>query len=424
MKALVTDGDERPALAITRSLGRRGISVLVAEERPASLASSSRYCAGHVTYPSPYRRPEAFQRFMEDFVRRERVDVVVPVTDVTTALTCRNRAAIERYSAIAAPPFDAFDLASDKSSLLRSAVRCGIPIPRTHFVDGIASLRPIAGCVEYPAVVKPARSRIFTDRGWVGTRVHYASSEADLWRLYEQTDYLASFPSLIQQRLVGAGTGLFVLFDHGRLIAAFAHRRLREKPPSGGVSVLCESIQVAPRLRDDAVRLLGPLGWHGVAMLEYKEDASTGNRFLLEVNGRFWGSLQLAVDAGVDFPYLCCQLALGRPPDAPPAYRVGVRNRWFIGDLDHLLSRLCHADRDLCLPDGAPSRWRTLLDFLKCTRPGVHDQVARHEDPGPFLYELRRYARNASASVAQGARRRVARAGLRGLRLARPSIPS
>jgi predicted ATP-grasp superfamily ATP-dependent carboligase len=424
MKAFVTDGDERPALAITRSLGRRGIHVLVGEQRPVSLASSSRYCAGHVTYPSPYREPEAFQNFLVDVVQREGVDVVVPVTDVTTSSVCLGQDALRRHTAIAVPPFDAFELATDKSAILQSAMHCAIPIPRTHFVDGIAGLRHIADRVEYPAVVKPARSRIFTRRGWVAAGVHYAASAADLWRLYEQTEYLASYPSLIQQRIVGPGVGLFALFDRGRLLTAFAHQRLREKPPSGGVSVLCESVPVDSRLRDDALRLLGPLGWHGVAMLEYKRERATGNRFLIEVNGRFWGSLQLAVDAGVDFPYLTCQLALGRPPDASVTYRVGVKNRWLLGDLDHLLLRLFHKDRDLSLPDQAPSRLRALIDFLKCTRPGVYDQVASAEDPRPFLYELRRYARSSGASVARSAGRRVAAARLRGLRFARPSIPS
>ena len=80
MKAFVTDGNQRSALAVTRSLGRRGISVLVGEQEPVALASSSRYCAGHVTYPSPYRDPGGFQQFLLDFVRRERVDVVVPDT--------------------------------------------------------------------------------------------------------------------------------------------------------------------------------------------------------------------------------------------------------------------------------------------------------------------------------------------------------
>jgi predicted ATP-grasp superfamily ATP-dependent carboligase len=249
--------------------------------------------------------------------------------------------------------------------------------------------------------------------------VHYAASEAELRRLYEQTEYLASYPSLIQQRIVGAGVGLFGLFDHGELLTAFAHRRLREKPPSGGVSVLCESVPLDARLRDDARRLLGPLRWHGVAMLEYKQEAATGNQFLIEVNGRFWGSLQLAVDAGVDFPYLTCQLALGRRPDATATYRAGVKNRWLLGDLDHLLLRLLHKDRNLSLPDQAPSRLRALIDFLNCSRPGVYDQVASADDPCPFMYELSRYGRGSGASFARRAGRWVAAARLRGLRFAR-----
>ena len=108
----------------------------------------------------------------------------------------------------------------------------------------------------------------------------------------------------------------------------------------------------------------------------------------------------------------------------PPTYRIGVKNRWLLGDLDHLLLRLFERDGALCLPDGAPSRWRTLIEFVRSTRPGVHDQIVSGDDPGPFLYELRAYARNLWASVAQAARRRVARARLRGLRFARPSIPS
>jgi predicted ATP-grasp superfamily ATP-dependent carboligase len=424
MKAFVTDGDERAALAVTRSLGRRGVSVMVGEQQPFCLASSSKYCARQVTYPSPYRQPGAFRRFLQDFVQRERVDVIVPVTDVTTSSISFIEEALRPFAAIAAPPFQAFDHVTDKSTVLRSAARCGIPIPRTHFVDGLSALRRVVERVEYPAVVKPARSRVLTDLGWLGTRVHYAHSEMELRRLYEQTTYLTSYPSLIQQRVVGPGVGLFVLFDHGQLVTSFAHRRLREKPPSGGVSVLCESVPVDPRLRDDAIRLLGPLGWHGVAMLEYKQDGATGDRFLMEVNGRFWGSLQLAVDAGVDFPYLSCELALGRRPDVPQRYRVGVQNRWLLGDLDHLLERLLKREANLCLPDTAPSRLRTLIEWMACTRPGVHDQVISGDDPCPFLYELHQYARRQAAWVAEAARRHVARSCLGRLRFLRPSMPS
>jgi predicted ATP-grasp superfamily ATP-dependent carboligase len=407
MKAFVTDGSQRPALAITRSLGRRGISVLVGDERPASLASSSKYCSGHVTYPSPYRTPDAFDRFLSELVARERVDVVIPVTDVTTHAVATGRESLTRDSALAAPSLAAFDFISDKWNVVERAARYGIPTPRTYFVDGVAGLRAVLDRVEYPAVVKPVRSRIRAADGWASTSVQYAWSASDLSRLYRETDYLSSYPSLIQERIVGPGVGVFVLCRHGQVVCAFAHRRLREKPPSGGVSVLCESAALDPELRDQAMRLLGPLGWHGVAMIEYKQDRRTGRFYLMEVNGRFWGSLQLAIDAGVDFPYLSFQLAAGGPVEPPATYKVGVRSRWLLGDLDHLWLRLSRSDRDL--PPGTPSKPAALLEFLKFVAPGLRYDVISRDDPQPMLYELQQYAKLSAGSVVRRARRKATR---------------
>jgi predicted ATP-grasp superfamily ATP-dependent carboligase len=411
MTVFVTDGDQRPALAIVRALGRRGVSVIVGDDRPVSLASSSRYCARHVRYPSPHRDRDAFDRFLVEFLARERVDVVMPVTDVTTHAMCANQDAIRQHSAVAIPPFEAFDFVSNKWTLLAGAARCGVPIPRTYFIDSPAGLREVIGQLQYPAVVKPTRSKILTDTGWLPATVHYAYSENELQQLYRDTPYLSSYPSLIQERIVGSGIGVFVLFDRGQLVAEFAHRRLREKPPAGGVSVLRESAAVDPRLREYAIRMLGPIGWHGVAMMEYKEDRRTGELFLMEVNGRFWGSLQLAIDAGIDFPDLVYQLARGHRPKVSPTYQVGVKSRWLLGDVDHLCLRLLKSDRELSLPPQAPSRLRTLIEFMRFVEPDLHYEIASRDDPRPFLYELRQSAGSLSASAVRFARRRVSRVG-------------
>jgi predicted ATP-grasp superfamily ATP-dependent carboligase len=323
-------------------------------------------------------------------VAGEGIDVIVPVTDVTTCEVASSRSELAP-SVSTAPPIDAFELVTDKAALLRRAAACGIPIPRTHYVDGLVGLQAVVGSIQYPAVIKPTRSRIRSDAGWSAAIVQYAHSEAELWHLYRTTAHLATHRSLIQERIVGPGLGIFVLCEHGHVLTAFAHRRLRERPPSGGTSVLCESVAVDPVLLAQASRLLEPLRWHGVAMLEYKQDHRSGRSFLMEVNGRFWGSLQLAVDAGVDFPYLACQVALGQRPVLPPSYNIGVRSRWLLGDLDHLFLRLCRSDRDL--PGGAPSRLRTLADFLKPATRGLHHEIFRRNDVGPALHELRRYAK-------------------------------
>lgn len=414
-QVFVTDGEQRPALAIVRSLARSGMSVIVGADQPISLASTSRYCVRHVTYPSPLADRAAFSRFLVDFLRRETVDVVLPVTDVTTHAMCESRDVLRSSAALAVPSLEAFELVSDKWTLMQRAASCGIRIPRTEFVDGAAALRQVAARLEYPVVVKPVRSRLCSGNGWVPANVRYANSQTDLERLYSETDYLAAYPSLIQQRIVGPGLGVFVLFDRGRPIAEFAHRRLREKPPAGGASVLCESITMDAVLREHVIRLLGPLGWHGVAMVEFKQDATSGDVFLMEVNGRFWGSLQLAIDAGVDFPRLVCDLALGHPPAAAPAYRIGVKNRWLFGDLDQLLLRLFKSDAELGLPPAAPSRGRAVIDFLRFFGRDLHYDTFSAHDSRPFLYELRQNISELTASAAAFLRgsRRAARVELR-----------
>ena len=401
LTAFVTDGDQRPALAITRSLGRRGIAVIVGADQPDSLASASKYCVRHVRYPSPVHHPDGFEQFLTTFAERERIDIVMPVTDVTTHLVAKNAPALNRCTATAVPPFDAFESVTDKASLARLAAKCGVAVPRTLFVQNRAAVKEVLDQIQYPAVIKPSRSRIRTKTGWLAAAVQYAHDEADLLRLYEDVECLACYPTMIQERIVGPGVGVFVLCDHGELRAVFAHRRLREKPPSGGASVLCESVDFDPALLDQAMRLLGPLGWHGVAMMEFKQDERTGRSFLMEVNGRFWGSLQLAIDAGVDFPYLSCQLALGETIAPPLEYRIGAKSRWLLGDLDHLIARLLHSRDTLNLPQGAPSRARAIVDFLRPMNHGMRYDVVAGDDPRPFLHEAQQYVRDCSASAAR-----------------------
>jgi predicted ATP-grasp superfamily ATP-dependent carboligase len=199
---------------------------------------------------------------------------------------------------------------------------------------------------------------------------------------------------LLQQRIVGPGVGVFVLLASGELLGAFGHRRILEKPPSGGVSACSESVPLAPALLEQSVALLRRLGWEGAAMVEYKLDRATGTPYLMEVNGRLWGSLQLAIDAGVDFPRLLVENALGNPVTVVRDWRVGVRCRWRLGEVDHLLARVRHSARELSLPEDAPSLGRALGHaVLPAWRPGRRGEVFRWTDPRPGIHEFRNWIR-------------------------------
>jgi predicted ATP-grasp superfamily ATP-dependent carboligase len=291
------------------------------------------------------------------------------------------------------PDHQVFEAISDKYNLMKLAQELNVMIPDTIFIpDGI--IQPVLdGIASFPVVVKPACSLIRHEKEWQKTAVHYANNQSELRDLYRRRDYLMQ-PSLIQRRVLGEGQGVFVLMNEGMPLAMFAHRRLREKPPSGGVSVLRESISLDKTLVDPALRLLQHVRWHGVAMVEFKVDQVTKTPILMEINGRFWGSLQLAIDAGMNFPWLLLQMATGQAIGLPDnSYRCGIKSRWLLGDLDHLLMRLWKPKAALNLPPGSPSKWRCLRDFTDCFSRDTFYEIEKLGDMGPFLYELRRYAK-------------------------------
>ena len=390
MRILVTDGGERSALAVTRALGKYHADVLVGAETERCLAATSRYCWKSFTYASPYRQPLAFLNDLVDAIRRHRVTILLPMSDVTMTLVEQESHVLAQHTTLPIPPEEAFSTLSDKSRLLQLARTLDVPVPETVYVPPGQLTSVIDAIPEFPVVVKPFRSLVNIGGTWRKTGVHYASRRAELERLYRDIDYL-QFPSLIQRRVDGQGQGVFALMDRGKVIALFAHLRLRERPPTGGVSVLCESISLPEPATGYALRLLRHVGWHGVAMVEFKVDRLTGIPMLMEVNCRFWGSLQLAVDAGVNFPDLLCRLAVGQTvPPSPPAYRIGIRSRWLLGDLDSLLARLFKPQPMLAAPD-LPFSLRALLDFCRFPQPCTRNEVFRLSDPLPSAFELYEY---------------------------------
>ena len=381
---LVTDADERAALAAVRSLGRAGHRVHVCGVRERSLAASSRYCHVAAVAPDPLREPERFRDAVGALLQRWAIDVLLPVSE--QALRALLPADFPKLGVrVPFPSHDVFATISDKGELLRRCARFGIAAPEQRTLASPVELPASESALTFPVVVKPTRSVVYGPAGAIKTGVAYASTATELRRCLAALP-AAAYPVLLQRRIVGPGSGVFLLVWDGELVASFAHRRLREKPPAGGVSVYSESVAADPTLLERGLRLLRDVGWQGIAMLEFKTDRATGQSYLMEINGRLWGSLQLAIDAGVDFPALLVACALGDKV-AAPAYRTGVRNRWWWGDVDHLLARLRRSPAELGLPPDAPSRGRVVRDFLRLWRPGDRSEILRASDPAPFLRE-------------------------------------
>lgn len=384
---LVTDGEQRASLAVVRSLGRAGHRVLVASARRGALAGSSRYAAVELAVGDPMQDASRYADAVQQAVAAHRVDVLLPVTDgAVLALLPRRESLLP--CRVPFPDLAVVQRAADKNFVAAAAAACGIAVPEQRVFSSRATMNQAErDTLRYPLVIKPSRSVTQASSGHRDKHpVRYVGQPDELDRIVSAFPEHA-FPLLCQQRIVGAGTGIFLLCWRGELFACFAHRRLREKPPAGGVSVYRESIAADPTLLSRSRELLQALEWDGVAMIEYKVENVTGIPYLLEINGRFWGSLQLAVDAGVDFPALLVALTMGQRPEPVMRYQTGIRSRWWLGDLDHLVARLRRSPAQLALPPGSPGRLAALRDFLILWRPGDRAEILRWSDPLPAITE-------------------------------------
>ncbi len=382
MRVLITDGNERVALAVARSLVRAGHSVWVAAPTRLSLAGVSRGVRSCVLAADPLTDPAGYAAELARIARDHGSEVLLPMTDPSVEAVLTHVAALPPGLALPFPDLATYRTASDKERVLTLAQDCGYDVPDTRIIPTLGDAEaavPDRGF--FPAVVKPHRSVVST--GGIRRKLMVTPvADAAACRRALHALPPAAFPILLQRRVDGIGEGFFALRWGGRAIAMFAHRRLREKPPAGGVSVYRESIPLDERLAGPGLRLLDALDWQGVAMIECKRETGTDRQVVMEVNGRFWGSLQLAIDSGIDFPALLVRCAAGEAVPQSRRYRVGVRSRWFWGDVDHLYLRLRDGKAPL----------QALRAFLGLSRRD-RSEVWHWRDPAPFVVETMQWLR-------------------------------
>jgi hypothetical protein len=385
MKVLVTDGETRAALAITRSLGAQGHTVVVSASEGRSIAGASRYCAAEYAQPPAQDGPNALATALASILARAEPDVVIGATDLSlTALHGLPPEVAGRRM----PPPDAerYAAASDKVGLFALCLKEGIHVPGGVVAPG--GFLPTSGelaMLGRPLVVRPAHSWRAENGRWIQGSVSYETDRDTLARRVD-IDPALQAPFLVQEKILGEGCGLFLLAHEGGIVVAFSHRRLREKPPSGGVSTLCASAAVPDDLLEPARRFAKALGWSGLAMLEFKRDHRSGRPLLLEVNARPWGSLALAAAAGLDLPGDLVRLMQGAKPRSS-AFREGVRLRWWWGDVDHFYLLEKEAGRS-----GSRAMMFALAKALVAGPVPEAWDTFRRDDPLPFLAETRAWA--------------------------------
>jgi len=399
---LVPQAGSLGAVGVIRSLGQAGYPVHACAESSEAPGLHSRWVRTSRIHPPP--TSVEFVQWVRETVRAMGIRAIVPSESFLLGV----RPALDEFQ----PLFPFFDPALFELAFSKAELACALEgdphLPPGLVVDGevptVERLTQLGSPLWLKADAVLARdgapSRVLRAHG-------PAEAQAELVRWLPHYRRL-----LVQGHAPGAGVGVFFLMVNGHPRARFGHRRIHEVPHTGGVSSFRESARF-PDLEAHALSVLRRIGWNGVAMLEYRRDPSSGDFRLLELNARFWGSLHLALAAGVDFPRILLDSWLGgREPE--PGWRAGVRCRQTVpGELMHVWSVL----KDVAVPRG--DKLRSVARFVGLSvDPRIHSDLWWPGDRALAVREAVRWARETGTTVARRIRPRLKRSLYAGARAA------
>jgi predicted ATP-grasp superfamily ATP-dependent carboligase len=389
LPAVVYGIDTPIGLTIVRDLGRNGIEVHGIARSPHGLGLASRYLSSGMV------RAPGEEGVIEQLIalgKRLGSACLFAISEGDIAMLNRHRARLGDYTILFADQAR-MDSVLNKDRTYEAAARVGIRTPRTEQAASMADVDALSRTLRFPVVLKWANPLLagpaLAASGLKPEKTVYCNTPAELIVYMKRFEPVGLYP-LIQEYCAGYGLGQFILMRNRQVHYTFQHKRVHEWPPEGGFSSMCESLprEQHAELMAKSAALLRELAWEGVAMVEYRHDPATGESALMEVNGRFWGSLPLAYHSGANFATLCYRLfGLKEKVDQVP-YRSGMRCRFMVPETKRLL-RILFGQRHIADKTLVFRRLPTLAGFcLDFLRPSSRYYVFDVRDPKPFFADI------------------------------------
>jgi len=321
LDALLTDGHYKHTYAILRALVAKGLKIGILFHNKLSLSYYSRFVAKRFIVNSDiYQEEYIYKNEIIRILKNYQIDVLLPIGNISNNLVSKYKDIFSKYAKIPVANYDIMRIAQYKNETFKFAKKIGISIPETIALKHSDDIEKVANRVDYPCVIKKVSPQ--------ETGVVYCNDKDELRdqlrKMVETKSNGFEYP-MIQEYVEGKGTGFYALYNRGKCIAYFMHERIHEYPITGGASTLAKSTY-EDKLKKTGEKVLSELKWHGVAMVEFKKDLNE-NYKLMEINPKFWGSLELSYKAGINFPYLVYLSALGK--EVPiTSYENDIYFRW------------------------------------------------------------------------------------------------
>ncbi len=347
-------GGEHPGLGIARSLGRRGIPIIVIDDQH-SVSQFSKYVTRVVRVKDLRDEEKTVESVMQ--VGQQyglKGWVLYPTRDETVAAFSRHRDRLAEFFRVTTACWETVRWAWDKKNTYDRALELGIPVPHTYNPRTEAELAELYS--HLPLAIKPAvKENFFYATGAKAWRAETPDQLNDLYR--KAIRQVKAEEILIQEIIPGDGQQQYsycAFFRDGKAHSTLVARRMRQHPREfGRAATYVETIDL-PEIEELSERFLRDIDYYGLVEVEFKQDPRDGQYKLLDVNARTWGFHSIGGPAGVDFPYLLYADQVGKTVEHARG-RAGVGWLRLITDLPTAASYLW--DGEL----GLRSYWRSLV---------------------------------------------------------------
>jgi predicted ATP-grasp superfamily ATP-dependent carboligase len=377
MNALVAIAKSAPALAMIRSLGKKGIEVTGASDVKSDFPLFSKYCRKRIILKTDSGSVGETIEELLDIVKHNHYDVFLPVMreDLLLGLAKRKNE-FEQYTRLALPSAEQLNILNNKATVSSLLSELGTPGPRTYFIDSDSVLASIQEKVVFPLVIKP-----FIGEGAKGVKI--INDPKELAGAYHEIKS-AFGPAFIQEFIFGTKyTAVFLLNKNYEVRRFFVHRAIREYPITGGPTCFLESVKYDP-IFEPGLNLLKRANFTGLASMEFIVDQNDGKPKIIDVNPRFYGPLQCSISAGADLPFAVFKMAMEGDIEADLTYREGVNCRHLLfEDTKHMISVM----RGARSPKYTISKMGTLINYLNF----FHDDsyfILSFSDPSPAIKKI------------------------------------
>lgn len=381
---LVLGRDIRAFLTVIRSLGRANIRVHVGMCPVDDYALASSYVERYHEIPEYRQGSSEWVNRISELVAQNQYDLIVPTHDESAIPIQIYQQRLSAICRVYSLDPHVFDIAFDKIKSSQLAADLGVRLPKqaTVTVDSLKTGLPDGFTL--PIVIKPSSSYTQDDLGQ-RREVKIVTSDAQLQDTADKHSEWGDV--LIQEVFTGIGTGVEVLAHEGEILAIFQHMRVHE-PIGGGASSYRKSVPINQELQIATEDMIAALKYTGVAMVEFKIDPDSGDWIFIEINGRFWGSLPLAVASGVDFPRYLFELLVDGNTDKRDAGKEHVYCRNLKRDLYWNIDNLKERRLPQPSPDSIPLTV-VAKEIFRLLTFREHIDSFTLDDPKPGFVEFR-----------------------------------